>query len=144
MSHLKKEIVSKKINCKLLISKRVHTSCSSTRSCSDFKGNCSQCFSHAHHQPNQSLIWGCLCKKLLLQQTSVHNTSKTSTTFIYIYILLPINSLTKFIELLTRLSPISHLVTRVVDFFALETLSDDLGVTRRASPNNELGFRFCK
>lgn len=46
-------------------------------------------------------------------------------------------------KLLTRLSPISHLVTSE-EFFDLETLIDDLGVILRDSPNNELDFRFCK
>ena len=43
---------------------------------------------------------------------------------------------------LTRLSPISHRVTRE-EFFAFETFTDDLGMKRNVSPNSELDFRRC-
>jgi hypothetical protein len=43
---------------------------------------------------------------------------------------------------LTKLSPISHLVTRV-EFFAFETFSDDFGTTLNDSPKSELDFKLC-
>lgn len=46
------------------------------------------------------------------------------------------------VKLLTRLSPISHLVTSEV-FFVFETFSVDLDATLRDSPNKELDFRLC-
>lgn len=44
---------------------------------------------------------------------------------------------------LTKLSPISHFVTKE-ELFVLDTFSDDLGATRNDSPNNELDFKLCK
>jgi hypothetical protein len=43
---------------------------------------------------------------------------------------------------LTKLSPISHLVTRV-EFFAFETFNDDFGTTLNDSPKSELDFKLC-
>lgn len=43
---------------------------------------------------------------------------------------------------LTKLSPISHLVTRE-EFFVFEAFSDDFGTTLNDSPNSELDFKLC-
>lgn len=43
---------------------------------------------------------------------------------------------------LTKLSPISHLVTRE-EFFVLETFRDDFGTTLNDSPKSELDFKPC-
>lgn len=47
------------------------------------------------------------------------------------------------INLLTKLSPSSHLVTRE-EFFVFETFTADLGTTLSGSPNRELAFRLCQ
>lgn len=51
--------------------------------------------------------------------------------------------LSSFRAKLTRLSPISHLVTSD-EFCAFEILRDDLGIILNASPNNELDFKLYK
>ena len=45
-------------------------------------------------------------------------------------------------HVLTKLSPISHLVTSG-EFFAFKTFRDDFGTTLNDSPNSELDFRLC-
>ncbi|PSE93492.1 hypothetical protein C7G92_19045 [Acinetobacter baumannii] len=48
-----------------------------------------------------------------------------------------------FVRNSSKLSPISHFVTREV-FFAFETFNDDLGTTRSDSPNSELDLRLLE
>lgn len=143
-SYLKQKLVSEHIHSELLIPERIHTGCSSTRSCSDLEGNSPQSFSHTRHQPDQALIRGCLCKELLLhsQQMNSKHFSISKQSLHLKSIIYQTNFSGTFLKLqLTRLSPISHLVTRD-DCFVFEAFNDDLGTCFSDSPKRELDFRL--